>query len=237
MSVRRKQHGRDGQQEPADSTPKKPTIRVIPGVETVAPSERRPAKIRVVGVERLTPQELKKRFASNLDRLMRIIGLSRKDAAQEVGIPYKLMRRLASAGVSCTDERNIDSLTKIARHFALPSVEALWWDNLLRKLLTTDGRGCFREKFRERLLAERERRLAAVRVIDQEEVALVGGALGVENAEQPPLSGSNASKVAAILASPKADNFQRIIDDYYELIRRHVPDPDEDRRAADSARA
>jgi hypothetical protein len=220
MSVRRNHQGPDDQQEEsARPTRKKPTIRVIPGVETVAPAERRPPKIRVIGDDRLTPQERKERFASNLDRLISILGLTRKEAAEQIGIPYKLVRRLASAGVSCTEERNIESLTRIVRHFALPGVDHLWRDDLLRLLLTTPDGNDFVEKFRNRLLAERERRLAAAQVVVQEEVTLMGRALGVEDAIEPPLTGPNANKVAVILASPKADTFQHLIDDYYELVR------------------
>ncbi len=221
---------------------KKPSVRVIPGEKSADSLKRRPPKIRVVtseegeSEERLTLTELKKRFAGNLDSLLKIIGLNRKQAAREIGVAEKLMRRLASAGVSFVEERNAENLSMIADYFALPGVDHLWRVNLVRRLLTTeDGEG-FVEKFRNRLLAERERRLAAARVVGEEEMTLVGRALGVEDAEQPPLIGPNADKVAAILASPKADTFQRVIDDYYELVRRHVSDPDEDRRAARSAR-
>ncbi len=228
MSARRNHQESDDQQEPTGSTRKKP-VRVIPGSETVAPSKRKP-KIRVVGEDRLTPQELKQRFASNLDRLIGILGQTRKQASQEIGIPYKLVRRLASAGVSCTDERNIASLTRIVRHFALPGVEHLWRDDLLRLLLTTGEGAGFVKKFRDLLVAERERRLAAARVVGQEEVVLVGRALGVaDEPPPPPLIGPNADKAAAILASPKADTFQRLIDDYYELVRQAAKSRADDR--------
>jgi hypothetical protein len=220
---------------PSEPPRKKPSVRVIPGTVAVDPAKRRPPKIRVIADERLTPQELKKRFANNLDRLLGIVGLSRKDAAREVGIPYKLMRRLASAGVSFAEERNAESLSKIADFFTLPSVDDLWTANLVQRLLTTGEGSRFVKKFRDRLLDERERRVAAARVVGHDEVMLVGRALGVEDANVTPLSGADAEMVAAILASPKADTFRRVIGDYYELINRPAGDSDEERTAKKSA--
>jgi hypothetical protein len=233
MSARRNHQESDDQQEPTDSTRKKP-VRVIPGSETVAPSKRKP-KIRVVGEDRLTPQELKQRFASNLDRLIGILGLTRKQASQEIGIPYKLVRRLASAGVSCTDERNIESLTRIVRYFALPSVEHLWRDDLLRLLLTTDEESGFVKKFRDLLVAERERRIAGARVMGQEEVTLIGRALGVLDADATLMSRTDAEKVATILASTKADTFRRIIDDYFALAKQPTLAPEAERVSSSPA--
>src|ERR1019366_6553473 len=109
MAEQKKVQGRGSQQDtPARPARQKPTMRVIPGTCQVDPSQHRPPSIWVVGEERLTPQELKKRFASNLDR--------------PIGIPYKLMQRLASAGVSRTDERNVESLTRIKDYFTLLGV-------------------------------------------------------------------------------------------------------------------
>jgi hypothetical protein len=173
-----------------------------------------------------TPEERCERFAINLDRLIVIVGLSRKDAAREIGIAYKLMRRLVSAGVRTFGSRNTESLKKIADYFALPSFLHLWRADLLRGLLTTDEGSAFVEKFRPRLLAERERRVGGARVVGHEELVLLGRVLGVEESEHVPLTGPNANKVASILASPKGDNFQRVIDDYYELALRHVTSPD-----------
>ncbi len=68
--------------------------------------------------------------------------------------------------------------------------------------------------------------LAGARVVGHEKLALLGRALGVEDADVPPLTGPYADKVAAILASAKGDTFRRVIDDYYELVRRLASDPD-----------
>ena len=49
----------------------------------------------------------------------------------------------------------------------------------------------------------------------REELGLLSRALGFETA--PPLTGPYADKVAQILASAKAEQFKRMIDDYFEL--------------------
>jgi hypothetical protein len=78
------------------------------------------------------------------------------------------------------------------------------------------GQSGFIDKFRPRLLAERERRLAEERTRSPDELAPLNRALGFESTAQP-LTGPWADKVAAILASPKGEQFKRVIDDYYQL--------------------
>ncbi len=141
--------------------------------------------------------------------------MSRKGVADEIGIMHKLVLRLVSAGVSRTDDRNVESLTRIATYFALPNVDDFWRADLLLRLLSAKDGG-FVEKFRPRLLAERERRLAEERARSHDELALLSRALGFE-AAPPMLTGPWAEKVAAILASPKAEQFKRLIDDYHQL--------------------
>ncbi len=92
--------------------------------------------------------------------------------------------------------------------------------------MTTPKETWFVNKFRHRLLAERERRVAAARAFDREEVRLVGRALGVEEPGPVALTGPEAERVAAILASPRAGTFRRLVNDYYELIGRGTGDPD-----------
>ena len=240
MGTRKTQNGTEGSDGTAGSAlagqpkPVKP-LRVIGGGENAVPMEYRPPpkKLPVLGGEedRLTTEELRQRFARNLDRLLSLIGLSRKDAADEMSVPYPLVRRLVSAGVSRTDERGTDDLNKIATYFTLNGVEDLWRADLVQTVLDpTEGRA-FIQKFRARLLAERERRLADASVPTVDELGLLSRALGFGEPPATPLTGPDADKVAVILASPKADTFRRLIDDYYELIKRRNSDPDE-RRAA-----
>ena len=202
------------------STKEEPVHRVMPEKREEEPERRKSPKVRVAGQgERLTPEERKRRFANNLDMLVRLVGLSRKGTADEIGIAHKLVLRLVSAGISRRHERNFESLTKIAAYFALTSVDDLWRADLLQLVLPADGGRGFVEKFRDRLLAERQRRLAVERVPGHDELALLSRALGYE-VITPTLTGDLAEKIAAILASPKAEQFRRVIDDYHELAIR-----------------
>jgi predicted DNA-binding protein (UPF0251 family) len=225
--------------QPADSAKKAPKIQVVSGDEIPEPTAaRKPTTARVVkplAGERLTPDEWKLRFAENLDRLVSLVGLSRKDAAGEMRVSYRLLRRIITAGVSRTDDRNLKSLTKIAEFFCLPSVEDLWRSDLVRWLIYSDHSG-FVEKFRARLLAEREKRLEQFGPVRSEDLALLNRALGFDDTHVPMLTGPYADKVASILASSEAETFRRVIDAYDELVKRRSADADggqgEERRTA-----
>ena len=89
---------------------------------------RKPPKIRLVHEsDRLSPRERKSRFARNLDQLLTIIGVGRKEAAAEIGITYSLIRRLVTAGVSRIDDLNRESLRSIANYFGLTDLYDFWW--------------------------------------------------------------------------------------------------------------
>lgn len=169
--------------------------------------------------ERLTSQEKKRLFAQNLDRLLGLAGLSRKAAAEEMGVDYKVLRRFVSEGVGKVVRPNESILTRIAAYFVLPSVEDLWRSDLLPLLLATDAGHEFVEKFRPRLVAERERRLAKERDRSHDELTLLNRALGFQSAAQP-FTGPWAEKMRAILASQKAEQFKRLINDYHQLVLR-----------------
>jgi hypothetical protein len=154
--------------------------------------------------------------------------MGRKEAAEQLGIPYRLVRRLVSAGVSKLDKGNEDSLKKLADHFALPDVEDLWRPGLVAWLLSSEEGRAFVDKFRQKLSEEFLLRLHAARasaVSDEdvaneyEELALLGRVLGFKERITPPLVGEYAQKAAAILASPEGDSFKRVISDYYEMVR------------------
>ncbi len=193
---------------------------ILPGTKDVVPVERKGPRIQAGDAheeDRVTTDERKRRFARNLERLIGLVGMSRKGVADEIGIKHKLVLRLVSTGVSRTDDRNIETLTKIAAYFALPSVDDLWRADLIRRLLTTNEGEGFVSRFRPRLVAERERRLAELQTSGDDEVALLSRALGFEGTP-PVLTGPLAAKIAAILASPKAGQFKRLIDDYHQLV-------------------
>ena len=133
-------------------------------------------------------------------------------------VSYRVLRRVITAGVSRTDESNLKSLTRIADFFCLPTVDDLWRDDLVRRLIfPKDSK--FVQKFRTRLVVEREKRLEE-EPTRREELAWLNHALGFEDEHVPILTGPNANKVASILGSSRGSQFQWIIDDYYELIMR-----------------
>lgn len=226
------------EQEPHDRGPgpsrhgqskARPKLPVIPCDTPPLPDHlRRPPKMRVIGDEdeRLTTGEWRKRFAQNLDRLLGLVGMSRKQAAEEIGVPYPLVRRLVSAGVSRTDDRGAGELTKIAAYFTLDELDDLWRADLVQTVLHPVRGRAFVEKFRRRLAAERGRRLADSRPPAVDELTLLSRALGIETPGPATLSGPEATKVAAILASPRGATFRLVIDDYYDLTRRSGDEQD-----------
>lgn len=169
---------------------------------------------------RLTTEERKRIFADNLDRLIRLVGMTRIQAAEEIDVPYRLVRRLVSMGAGRLDDRTIESVKKFADFFGLGRVEDLWRANLIVDLLSSERPSIFVKRFRLRLLAERERRLAEEGTRSHDELSLLSVALGFE-ATSPKLTGPYADKVATILASPKAAQFRGLIDDYYDLAKEH----------------
>lgn len=210
-----------GKEEGRAKRPAKKRFRVLPG-KKVPGADVKPAKIRVVDDdERLTPKELKQRFADNLDRLLSLVGLNRKDGAVEIGVSYRLLRRLVTAGVSRPDDRNLEGLTKIARFFCLADHNELWNADMVRRLLAPGDERGFVEKFRSRLQAVRKKRLFETGPERREELALLSRALGFEEVTLPPLTGPDADKVATILASPEAGLFRQLIGKFYELATWH----------------
>jgi len=172
--------------------------------------------MRIAGPDKAS--ERKQQFARNLDQLMRLIGLNRKESAEEMDLPYKLIRRLVSAGVSRSDDRNKESLDKIVRYFALTGVSDLWIANLIPWLLGSDEGKGFVSKFRSGLASHREEQLHTAGQIDQEQLRLLGEALGLEAASVESVVASYLTKARTILSSDKADQFKQLINDYHELI-------------------
>lgn len=70
-------------------------------------------------------------FAHNLDRLLASKGLSRKDAADALGVDYKWLRRAVSSGLDRIERRNQSALDAVVRHFRLSSVNDLWRPTLV----------------------------------------------------------------------------------------------------------
>jgi DNA adenine methylase len=70
-------------------------------------------------------------FAANLDRLLATKWLSRKVAADALGVGYKWLRRAVSSGLDRIERRNQPALDAVVRHFDLSSVNDLWRPNLV----------------------------------------------------------------------------------------------------------
>jgi len=73
-----------------------------------------------------------KTFARNLEHLLFLKDLNKKEASKKVGVPYKWMRRMATRGIGRPDPRNLERLQKLAEFFGLPSVDDLWRKDLLQ---------------------------------------------------------------------------------------------------------
>ncbi len=157
-------------------------------------------------------------FARNLDRLLTVVGLSRKDAAEELGIPYSLIRRFVSFGLSRRDERNANYLETISRYFHLPDVDSLWRSDLLDRLLASGEGRPFVEEFRPRLEAQRQAWLAKLAEVDPELLRHVSGALGFySEAQRTGRFEEDLEKVRAILSSPEADLFRQLIERFFVI--------------------
>jgi hypothetical protein len=171
----------------------------------------------------------KQTFAKNIDGLLNLLGLSRKDAAEQIGVTYKLIRRLVSAGISRPDDRNRDNLLAITRFFALPSIQHLWHENLVDDLLAQEEGLPFVEKFRPQLLRSREDQMAKLIDVDDKRLERLHRALGftiamgLPIAMRPDAAGAGPlEKVKAILASDEAlvQHFPKVIEAYYQLATR-----------------
>lgn len=165
----------------------------------------------LVDTDRLSASERKKIFARNFDHLIRIVGLRRNEAAEQIGIPYEFVRRLATAGISRLDPRSAANIQKIVDFFVLRAADELWQHDLLSWLLNPEYDSKFIERFRDML--HKTLHSAKPSKIDQERLSLISGALGLE-----PPQAVRWMKVKAILSSSKANQFASLIDDYYELI-------------------
>lgn len=183
--------------------------------------EKRPSKIRVIDDdldERLTTEEWRKRFAQNLDRLLDLLSLSRKDAADETGVAYPTVRRLVSAGISRTDDRSGDDTSKLVKFFCLESIDDLWRSELPARLLTTKHGSQFVKKFRTRLMTTRVAKLAERAEPAYDPLPLLNTALGFPNVGQSAASAPEHQKVQEVLRSRMGPQFRQLIEDYYEFI-------------------
>ena len=163
-----------------------------------------------------TTEERKTVFAKNLDRLICEARLSRKKAAEKIGLPYGWVRKMATEGTSRPDERNLEYLHNIIEFFAVPSVDHLWHDDLIDWLLVAEEGKRFRECFgRDRQSAvngvEEQRISDAAEIVQRIELLQEG------KVEQRDVSGratkTYTDKLTFLLSTGQHDYLKSLIDD------------------------
>ena len=78
-------------------------------------------------------------FASNLDRIIQMKGLTLKKTADKIGANYQWIRRIVTRGmVRITDEKR-PYLKKLARLFEISRIEDLWNPDLIVFKVKKDG--------------------------------------------------------------------------------------------------
>ena len=70
-------------------------------------------------------------FATNLDRLTRMHGMTRQQAAERIGAPYQWYRRVVTQGLRRISTENRDYLEVLADLFHLGRIEDLWRPDLI----------------------------------------------------------------------------------------------------------
>jgi len=79
-----------------------------------------------------------RRLSQNLDRLLALKGLGRKEAAEAIGVPYKWLRRAVSQGLGRPDQRNAPHLQRVTTFFGLRRIDDLWRPSLVELRLAPD---------------------------------------------------------------------------------------------------
>jgi len=82
-------------------------------------------------------------FQGNIRSLLESRWLSQREAAVQIGVPYKWVRRLCHEGVTRADNRTKAGLDQIARFFGL-EVEALWQEEVVTSSIPRSDRSLIR---------------------------------------------------------------------------------------------
>lgn len=163
--------------------------------------------------------ENKKIFASNLDWLLRVTGLSRKQASKAIGVDYQVLRRLVTAGVSRPDKRNEEVLDRIRKYFQLNSTAELWLESLGQTLLSEEDTGArFVKKFRDRLV-QHFSNASAFTLTEGEWLTESLGQPKKETTKQDKSQRALMRKVEFILSSSIGSRFEAVVRDYYTLAQ------------------
>jgi len=79
-----------------------------------------------------------RRLSQNLDRLLALKRLGRKEAAEAIGVPYTWLRRAVSQGLAKPDQRNAAHLQRVATFFGLRRIDDLWRPSLVELRLASE---------------------------------------------------------------------------------------------------
>ncbi len=79
-------------------------------------------------------------LAQNLNRLLALKRLGRKEAAEALGVPYKWLRRAVSQGLARPDRRNAARLHLVTVFFGLRRIDDLWRPSLVELRLAPNRR-------------------------------------------------------------------------------------------------
>ena len=71
-------------------------------------------------------------LSPNLDRMLALKGLGRKEAAEAIGVPYKWLRG-PSSGLGRPDQRNAPHLQRVTTFFGLRRIDDLWRPSLVEQ--------------------------------------------------------------------------------------------------------
>ena len=157
------------------------------------------------------PIVLKAHFVKNLNQLLDILGKNRKDAAEEIKVPYKWLRRMVSSGTGRKEERNIKNLEKVVQFFRLPRTDDLWRTDLVRWLVSEKTSLDFLKTFEARLKIYYTKKMEQRESID---MALVRA---IEVALVPRISNLSVDeKLLCLISTGKHDYLIELIDRQYD---------------------
>lgn len=162
-----------------------------------------------------------RRFASNLDKLIQLVGFSRKEAAEAIGVPYKLIRRYVSAGIGRPDYRSQDSLKKVAAYFGVQNVRSLWREDLIESLLTTEDGRHFVTKFRTQLTQRWQEERSKKADADEQRLEWLDIALGNTirlKPSRPPLSHLEKARAILDVDTPTSAAFRVVVDVFHNAL-------------------
>ncbi|WDI43705.1 hypothetical protein [Bremerella sp. P1] len=171
------------------------------------------------------PDSRRQTFMQNLNQLLEVARMNRKESAETIGVPYKWLRRMVSTGLVRSDERNLADLQKVTTFFAVPELDDLWRPHLVCWLVESDSGEAFWDKFEKNLFSIWSELEQALRAIDQQLLRTLRWHCRERSVSDDAIAFhpssdvvSDEEKVQQILASDKADHFKDFINVYYEAI-------------------